>query len=195
MNGRQKRNRKSVEIYTIILLYDASSYYSFRSDGRHYLTSIAQKRQSSVIIYFHFLLLCLFIFSFTQVGIVNGGSRVLGVTNGPETAASLLAAGLDARAAELVSYTNLTKSSSCPFKKCFSGPFKNGKVTFPHSWGREKRGGAKGGNVYNSLTKNKVCIIKLNTVKVDSIRSRRARSSWSFCAPGISNCFSLFFQP
>ncbi len=143
LNGRQKRNRKSVEIYTII--YDPNSYYSFRSGGRHYLTSIAQKRQSSVIIYFHFLLLYLFIFSFTQVGIVNGGgggSRVLGVTNGPETAASLLAAGLDARAAELVSYTNPTKSS-CPFKS-FSGPFKNWKVTiFPHSL--EKRKGRSQG--------------------------------------------------
>ena len=33
----------------------------------------------------------------------SGGGRT-GVTNGPETAASLLAAGLDARAAELVSF-------------------------------------------------------------------------------------------
>jgi hypothetical protein len=145
LNGRQKRNRKSVEIY--ILLYDASSYYSFRSGGRHYLTSIVQKRQSSVRIYFHFLLLCLFIFSFTQVGIVNGGggSRVLGVTsNGPETAASLLAAGLDARAAELVSYTNPTKSSSCPFFKSFSGPFKNGKVTFSSFLRKREKGRSQG---------------------------------------------------
>ena len=47
------------------------------------------------------------VYFFTQVGIINGGgnsnNRVLSVTNGPETAASLLAAGLDARAAELVS--------------------------------------------------------------------------------------------
>ena len=106
---KKKPQKCRDRLYTVVL-YDASSYYSFRSGGRHYLTSIAKKRQSSVRIYFHFLLLCLFIFSFTQVGILNGGggggSRVLGVTsNGPETAASLLAAGLDARAAELVSYT------------------------------------------------------------------------------------------
>ena len=89
LNGR---NRKSVEICTIQLLLRVSVRRSLNQT----------KSSLSKFRYFHFLLS--FSFFFTQVGIVNGGgSRVLGVTNGPETAASLLAAGLDARAAELVS--------------------------------------------------------------------------------------------
>lgn len=105
----KKKPQKCRDIY--ILLYDIPAPITVFGPAVAIIFYVysARKKKDKVPLYtfsISFLFFLYFIFSFTQVGIVNGGgagSRVLGVTNGPETAASLLAAGLDARAAELVS--------------------------------------------------------------------------------------------
>lgn len=89
----EQKNSQVTQSFFVVVVQPSCNERTFKSFGMEF---------DLEKLWFPFLIFDIY-FRLIQVGSGSGGSRA-GVTNGPETAASLLAAGLDARAAELVSF-------------------------------------------------------------------------------------------